>query len=91
MATSVKTYDDGAFQAWTDTDNLGNVTYRNVLWSQLNLATIQTQAATALANNRTFLGITSPTTAQAVTQVQALTHQNQGIIRLLLSQLDGTN
>lgn len=56
-----------------------------------NRATIQTQAATALDTNRTFLAIATPTNAQTLAQVKALTRQNNGIIRLLLNQLDGTN
>jgi len=56
-----------------------------------NRATIQQQATTALDTNRTFLAIASPTNAQTLAQVKALTRQNQGIIRLLLNQLDGTN
>lgn len=55
-----------------------------------NRATIQQQAAAALDANRTFLAIASPTNAQTLAQVKALTRQNQGIIRLLLNQLDGT-
>lgn len=56
-----------------------------------NRATIQQQATTALGTNRTFLAIASPTNAQTLAQVKALTRQNQGIIRLLLNQLDATN
>lgn len=56
-----------------------------------NRATIQQQAATALDTNRTFLALASPTNAQTLAQVKALTRQNQGIIRLLLNQLDSTN
>lgn len=53
-----------------------------------NRTTIQTQAATALTNNRTYLAIGSPSNAQVVAQVRALTNQSQGVIRLLLNQLD---
>ena len=56
-----------------------------------NRATIQNQATTALANNRTYLAIATPTTAQMRAQIDALTRQHQGMIRLLLGQLDGTN
>ena len=56
-----------------------------------NRTTIQTQAKTALANNRTYLAIATPTTAQMRAQIDALTRQHQGMIRLLLGQLDGTN
>lgn len=64
---------------------LANVT------ANTNRTTIQTQAATALANNRTYLALASPTNAQTLAQVKALTRQNNGLIRLLLNQLDGTN
>lgn len=66
-------------------DELANST------AQTNRTTIQQQAKNALANNRTFLGIATPNNAQALAQIQALTRQNQGIIRLLLNQLDATN
>lgn len=56
-----------------------------------NSATIRQQANTALDNNRTYLGISSPTTAQAVAQVRALTQQMNGVIRLVLGKLDGVN
>jgi hypothetical protein len=52
----------------------------------------------ARANNTTFLGIASPTNAQIVSQVQALTRQNNGLMRVVYgllngdpSALDGTN
>lgn len=56
-----------------------------------NRATIQQQATQALDTNRTFLALASPTNAQTLAQVKALTRQNQGLIRLLLNQLDATN
>lgn len=56
-----------------------------------NQLTIQQQAQLALVANRTYLGIAAPTQAQAVTQVHALTQQVQALIRLALSQFDGTN
>lgn len=63
-----------------------------------NQATLQSQAAGAIANNATYLAIGSPTNAQVVAQVRALTQQNNKIIRVLLgvvlgdrSQLDATN
>lgn len=51
-----------------------------------NLNTLTTRAQTALTNNATYLAIASPTTAQAITQVAALTRQVDGVIRLLLQQ-----
>lgn len=56
-----------------------------------NRTTIEQQAATALANNKSFLAIASPTTAQITAQVKALTRQNNALIRLALGRLDGTD
>ena len=63
-----------------------------------NLQKIYTAMTNARANNTTFLGIASPTNAQVVSQVQALTRQNNGIMRVVYgilngdpSALDGTN
>lgn len=59
--------------------------------AESNKKTINQQAKTALANNRNFLAIPSPSNAQTLAQVKALTRQNNGIIRLLLDKLDGTD
>ena len=56
-----------------------------------NSATIRQQANTALDSNRTYLAIASPTNAQVVAQVRALTQQMNGVIRLVLGKLDGAN
>jgi hypothetical protein len=54
-----------------------------------NRTAIEDAARQALADNRSYLAIASPTQAQAGAQVKALTRQVNGVIRLLLSQLDG--
>ena len=56
-----------------------------------NGTTIRTQATTALTDNRTFLAIASPTNAQTLAQVKQLTRQMNGLIRLTLGTLDGTD
>lgn len=56
-----------------------------------NRTTIEQQATAALDTNRTFLAIASPTAAQNAAQAKALTRQMNGIIRLLLNRLDGTD
>jgi hypothetical protein len=53
-----------------------------------NLAAILAAAPTALATNTTFLALATPNTAQAVAQVQALTRQVDGIIRIMVTQFD---
>ena len=56
-----------------------------------NGTTIRSQANTALDNNRTYLAVATPTVAQVTAQVRALTQQMNGVIRLVLGKLDGTN
>lgn len=53
-----------------------------------NKTTIESQALTALTNNKTFLALSAPTNAQTLAQVKSLTRQMNGVIRLLLNQLD---
>jgi hypothetical protein len=55
-----------------------------------NEETIRINARTALATNTTFLALPSPNQAQGLAQIQALTRQSNGVIRVLLNQLDGT-
>lgn len=52
-----------------------------------NRAALLSKAHTALSANATFLAIASPTTAQAVTQVKALTRQINALIKLELNDL----
>jgi hypothetical protein len=56
-----------------------------------NRVAIEEQAAQALDVNRTFLALATPTNAQTLAQVKALSRQNVRVIRLLLNQLDGTD
>jgi hypothetical protein len=55
-----------------------------------NYATLMQRARDALDDNATFLAIGSPTNAQALAQIQALTRQVNAVIRLLARQLDST-
>jgi hypothetical protein len=56
-----------------------------------NEETLRSQALTALQTNRDFIALPSPTQAQTLAQVKALSRQSNGVIRMLLGQLDGTN
>lgn len=49
-----------------------------------NADQLLSKAAAALAANKTFLAISSPTNAQSISQVKALTRQVNAIIRLLV-------
>jgi Lon protease-like protein len=54
--------------------------------------TLRGRAEQALTGNRTYLAIPpAPTAAQSQTQVEALTRQVQGLIRIVLDRLDGTD
>lgn len=52
---------------------------------------LRSKAATALTNNTAYLGIGSPTNAQAVAQVSALTRQVNALIRLAIRALSDTS
>ena len=56
-----------------------------------NRDTIEQQARQALATNRTYVGLANPTAAQTTAEVRALARQMNGVIRLLLNALDGTD
>jgi hypothetical protein len=56
-----------------------------------NEETLRNQSVQALKNNRDFLAIAAPTQAQTLTQVTRLTRQMNGVLRMLLGELDGTN
>lgn len=82
-STTSETYSNGQLvEAQT-------VTYE-VSSEQINDETIRAQASGALATNRTYVAST-PTAAQTTAQVKALSRQNNGLIRLLLGLLDGTD
>jgi hypothetical protein len=57
----------------------------------VNGDTLRTQALSALDTNRTYIARQSPTAAQQTAQIKAMAQQLNGVIRLLLGQLDGTN
>ena len=52
-----------------------------------NADTLKAQAAAALTGDATYLALTTPTTAQAVAQVRALTQQVSALIRLVVRAL----
>lgn len=56
-----------------------------------NEETLRGQALQALQGNRDFINLPAPTNAQTLAQVKALTRQSNGVIRMLLGELDGTN
>jgi hypothetical protein len=53
-----------------------------------NDRTLRDKAATGLTTNTTYLALGSPTNAQNLAQIRALTRQMNGVIRLTLGTLD---
>lgn len=56
-----------------------------------NADTVRQAAQQALAANRAFVALATPNAAQTTAQVKALSRQQNGLIRLLLGQLDATD
>lgn len=94
---------DGTREEWTDTgytktDPTGTVIEQRPLTvhersvfalrvDDDNRAALFSQARTAYTNNKAFLQIASPTQAQVVAQVAALTRQVNALIRLAVTDL----
>lgn len=78
----------GAGIGWTTPDGGTTWVVPPLPLDEQNHLTLQQRAHNALTNNETFLAITSPTAAQAIAQVQALTRQVNALIRLHLGLLD---
>jgi hypothetical protein len=55
--------------------------------AQANTDTIRSRASTALTVNAAFLALASPTASQVAAQVKALTRECNGLLHLLLGQL----
>lgn len=56
-----------------------------------NEQTLRTMAAQGLTDNKTFLALATPTNAQTLAQVKALTRQMNGLIRLAVRDLSNTD
>ena len=78
--------DAGGHQVWASL-------VRTPTPEETNLATLQAQAAAAMATNRTAIAAPTGgvTLAQAVGQIKALSAQNNALIRIVLGLLDATN
>lgn len=83
-----------AEKAQRDADAAANAAQKALLDSlQTNRATLQQQATTAMAQNRAAAAANPNTVTlpQVASQVQALSAQNNALIRLVLGLLDATN
>lgn len=59
--------------------------------TEINRRTVIDQAAAALQANRTYVALASPTNAQNLAQIRALSRQMNGLIRHLLGDFSGSD
>lgn len=91
-AQAIALFDNGSIQPSDVTNLIAPLVaaYDTAQTDAANLATIEANALGALAANATFLALASPTLAQYEAQIEALTHQVDGVIRYLFQQLSTT-
>lgn len=83
MATErVEVYRDGVLVETSEVPITG---------TDANQRALRQAAQQALTTNRAFISNGSPSTAQVIAQVKALSRQMNALIRLQLNQLDGTD
>lgn len=76
---------------YTDEENAAADEREAVALADRNEQTLRAQAASGLASNKAFLALSSPTNAQTLAQVKALTKQMNSLIRLTVSDLSRTD
>lgn len=62
-----------------------------VLPEEANRNTLEGRAAQALAANKTYLALGSPTNAQNLAQIRLLTQECSALIRILLNRFEATD
>ncbi len=86
--TTLYTPPAGQTTMLTATAISGGYTFPPLPVGVVNAAALQAKAANALAGNAAFVALASPSNAQTLAQVKALTRQMDALIRLTLNQLD---
>lgn len=77
--------------AWPDVQAQAATAAQAAATASANESTIGSKVDAALAVNDAFLALASPTNAQTLAQVKALTRECSGLIRLLRHKLDSTS
>lgn len=85
----VTTYGPGGFDP--DDPNIVDQTTAEVPPEASNRDLLRDRARQALNRNRDYLQLASPTAAQVRDQVELLTRETSGLIRLLISALDSVD
>jgi hypothetical protein len=88
VSRTVKTYDAGgtltSSRPYTTEENAAADAAALTATATSNDAALREKARTAIQGNKDFLAIASPTNAQTLAQVKALTRQNNALIPLVL-------
>jgi aspartate-semialdehyde dehydrogenase len=88
---TIVTFGPGGYDPSKPDSNVRSVEQVPVPLDEANRRVIETRGRQALEANATFLALPNPTNAQNAAQVKALTRQVNGVIRLVLGALDGTD
>lgn len=78
-------------QTYDDKGNLVTEHDLEIPAESVNRDAVEATARSALAANRTFVALASPSAAQSTAQVKALSRQVNGLIRVLLGAFDGSD
>lgn len=85
------TADPHESRPYTDAENAAADERADAARRSRNDQHLRAAAAAALDGNRAFLALASPTNAQTLAQVKALTRQMNALARLVLGDLEGTD
>lgn len=78
-------------RTYTDEENVAADERDVVALATSNEQTLRQRAAAALTTNKAFLDLAAPTNAQSLTHIKTLTRQVNGLIRLEIRDLSGTD
>jgi hypothetical protein len=91
MSVTIETYGPGGFDPDAANGGVVETVTVPVPPEAVNADTLQQRTKAAMAANRTFLALSSPSAAQNAQQIKALTRQVQALIRFTLADFDGTD